>query len=131
MLPTDEDLRLRAVCALHAALRPPQRRALRALLRAKRAFQVELATWLDVHEKRRLANRAAAADRDAEATEKLKAEQARLVAAMCRRLPNSEKAKEVWEEISQAKDQKVARTHHRPLPRPSFSPSSSFSAPDR
>ena len=115
MLPLDEQLRLRSFCALHAALQPYQRRALRALLRSKRACQAEMARWLELHEERRAlakgskadVSKAAARNVKADGDAGLKAEQNRIVASMCKRLPQGDRLKEIWEEIGQIKDQKV------------------------
>ena len=127
MLPQEDSLRLRAFCALHAALQPYQRRALRGLLRSKRTYQGEIHKWLELHDKMRVAGRTAApakskvkskkggasADGDNDAAggddnvDVLRVQQARVVAAMCKRMPQADKAKEVWEAIGAAKDNKA------------------------
>ena len=111
ILPMDEPLRLRAVCSLHAALLPYQRKALRALLRSRHQCQMEVVRWLELHEKMRSrpdkANNNNQDEAHAKGANDPREEQAKLVAMMCKRLPHGEKAKEVWSQIIQTKDQKV------------------------
>ena len=101
LLPSDEDLRLRAVCAVHHALKPMQRKALRGLLRAKRILQGEVQRWLELH----------GAQRSQEATAQEKAaakeEQAKLIGVLASRMPDAAKAREMWQQIGECKDQKV------------------------
>ena len=52
LLPQDSEPRLRALCAMHAALQPLHRKVLHVvLLRGKRQAQQHVALWLDLHTK--------------------------------------------------------------------------------
>lgn len=83
----DEALRLRALCAFHHALEPKQRKTFRAMLREKCVLRKEAGRWLELQAlaKSRFKNKVAQA----------KESQAKLVAVMCRRMPDPAKAREV------------------------------------
>ena len=99
LLPSAPELRLPALCVVHATLDPPQRKAFGSLLRCKRSAQGQIGEWLALSAKLK-ENRS-----DADAKAKLDA----LVATMSREMVHSGLAKEVWDQLGQTKDKGVAK----------------------
>eukprot|EP00316_Scyphosphaera_apsteinii_P022810 CAMPEP_0119320840 /NCGR_PEP_ID=MMETSP1333-20130426/53618_1 /TAXON_ID=418940 /ORGANISM="Scyphosphaera apsteinii, Strain RCC1455" /LENGTH=1313 /DNA_ID=CAMNT_0007327653 /DNA_START=37 /DNA_END=3978 /DNA_ORIENTATION=+ len=100
LLPTDESMRLRAICIMHRDLDQRQRKALLSLLRVKRNTQQQMARWIQLQR--------ALKEKGSDAAV-AKAEQARLVKAMCEMQPDAVRAKEVWDQIGASKDQRVIK----------------------
>ncbi len=105
VLPADEGLRLRAVCALHRTLlaTAATRRAFRSMLRGKKAVQTEVQRWIE------LQRAAHAKEASAEAREAAAHEQTELVLKMSARLPQQDKVREVWAQLAESKDKNVSR----------------------
>jgi len=92
-------MRARGLCIVHRDLQPRQRKALVALLRAKRTAQGHFAKWVELQRAIK-EKRAGPSDQDAAA---------KLVADMCAVMPEPSRAKEVWDAIASSKDQKLAK----------------------
>jgi hypothetical protein len=105
LLPPDEGLRLRSVCALHRTLlaTAASRRAFRSMMRGKKIVQAEVMRWTE------LQRAATAKEASDEAKEAAAQEQAALVLKMSSRLPLQDKVREVWAQLAECKDKNVAK----------------------
>lgn len=100
LLPQESEPRLRALCAVHAALLPRHRKVLRLkLLHGKREAQQYVGWWLELQAKLK------ADPKD----KQLKAKTAELVLRMSRPMAEPAKAKEVWEQLGACKDKNVTK----------------------
>ena len=105
LLPPEEGLRLRSVCALHRALlaTAASRRAFHSMMRGKKIVQAEVMRWTE------LQRAATAKEESAEAKEAAALEQAALVLKMSSRLPQQDKVREVWAQLAECKDKNVSK----------------------
>lgn len=100
LLPQESEPRLRALCAVHAALLPRHRKVLRLkLLHGKREAQQYVGWWLELQAKLKADPK----------NKQLKAKTAELVLRMSRPMAEPAKAKEVWEQLGACKDKNVTK----------------------
>ena len=105
LLPPEEGLRLRSVCALHRALlaTAASRRAFHSMMRGKKIVQAEVMRWTE------LQRAATAKEASDEAKDAVAQEQAALVLKMSSRLPQQDKVREVWAQLAECKDKNVSK----------------------